>query len=32
MYEPLLANEECANAIDRGNFYSVPVIKWFELW
>jgi UDP-glucose 4-epimerase len=27
MYEPLLANEECANAIDRGNFYSVPVIK-----
>ncbi len=24
MYEPLLTNEECANAIDMGNFYRVP--------
>lgn len=24
MYETLLTNEECAHAIDRGNFYQVP--------
>ena len=24
MYETLLTNEECANAIDMGNFYKVP--------
>jgi UDP-glucose 4-epimerase len=24
MYETLLTNEECANAIDMGNFYRVP--------
>ena len=24
MYETLLTNEECANAIDLGNFYKVP--------
>lgn len=24
MYETLLANEECANAIDLGRFYRVP--------
>lgn len=24
MYEPLLTNEECAKAIDMGNFYRVP--------
>ena len=24
MYETLLTNEECANAIDLGNFYRVP--------
>ena len=27
MYETLLANEECANAIDLGNFYRVPCDK-----
>ena len=27
MYETLLTNEECANAIDMGNFYSVPCDK-----
>lgn len=27
MYETLLTNEECANAIDRGNFYQVPCDK-----
>ena len=24
MYETLLTNEECANAVDMGNFYRVP--------
>ena len=24
MYETLLTNEECANAVDLGNFYRVP--------
>ena len=24
MYETLLTNEECASAIDMGNFYRVP--------
>ena len=24
MYETLLTNEECTNAIDMGNFYRVP--------
>lgn len=27
MYETLLTNEECGNAIDLGNFYRVPVDK-----
>ena len=27
MYEALLTNEECANAIDLGDFYRVPVDK-----
>lgn len=27
MYETLLTNEECANALDMGNFYRVPVDK-----
>lgn len=27
MYETLLTNEECANAIDLGNFYKVPCDK-----
>ena len=27
MYETLLTNEECANAIDLGNFYQVPCDK-----
>ena len=27
MYETLLTNEECANAIDMGNFYRVPTDK-----
>ena len=27
MYETLLPNEECANAIDMGNFYRVPCDK-----
>ncbi len=27
MYETLLTNEECANAIDKGNFYQVPADK-----
>ena len=27
MYETLLTNEECANAIDMGNFYTVPCDK-----
>ena len=27
MYETLLSNEECANAIDMGNFYRVPCDK-----
>lgn len=27
MYETLLTNEECAHAIDRGNFYQVPCDK-----
>ncbi len=27
MYETLLTNEECANAIDRGEFYQVPADK-----
>jgi len=27
LYETLLTNEECANAIDMGNFYSVPADK-----
>lgn len=27
MYETLLTNEECANAIDLGNFYCVPCDK-----
>ena len=27
MYETLLTNEECANAIDMGDFYRVPVDK-----
>ncbi len=39
MYETLLTNEECANAIDMGNFYRVPCDnrdlnydKYFILW
>ena len=27
MYETLLTNEECANAIDMGDFYRVPSDK-----
>ena len=27
MYETLLTNEECANAIDLGDFYGVPSDK-----
>lgn len=27
MYETLLTNEECAHAIDMGNFYRVPCDK-----
>jgi len=27
MYETLLTNEECANAIDMGDFYRVPADK-----
>lgn len=27
MYETLLTNEECAHAIDMGNFYKVPADK-----
>lgn len=27
MYETLLTNEECAHAIDKGNFYEVPCDK-----
>ena len=27
MYETLLTNEECANAIDLGDFYRVPCDK-----
>ncbi|MBO5440475.1 MAG: polysaccharide biosynthesis protein, partial [Clostridia bacterium] len=27
MYETLLTNEECANAIDMGDFYRVPCDK-----
>ena len=27
MYETLLTNEECANAIDLGDFYRVPADK-----
>ena len=27
MYETLLTDEECANAIDMGNFYRVPCDK-----
>ena len=27
MYETLLTNEECSNAIDLGNFYRVPCDK-----
>ena len=27
MYETLLTNEECANAVDMGNFYQVPADK-----
>ena len=27
MYETLLTNEECANAIDMGRFYRVPCDK-----
>ena len=27
MYETLLTNEECANAVDLGNFYRVPSDK-----
>lgn len=27
MYETLLTNEECANALDMGNFYRVPADK-----
>jgi UDP-N-acetylglucosamine 4,6-dehydratase len=27
MYETLLTNEECSNAIDMGNFYTVPCDK-----
>ena len=27
MYETLLTNEECANAVDMGNFYRVPSDK-----
>ena len=27
MYETLLTDEECANAIDLGNFYRVPADK-----
>ena len=27
MYETLLTNEECANALDLGNFYRVPCDK-----
>ena len=27
MYETFLTNEECANAIDMGNFYRVPSDK-----
>ena len=27
MYETLLTNEECANAIDMGQFYRVPCDK-----
>ena len=27
LYETLLTDEECANAIDLGNFYRVPAEK-----
>ena len=27
MFETLLTNEECAHAIDMGNFYRVPADK-----
>jgi len=27
MYETLLTNEECANAVDMGDFYRVPADK-----
>lgn len=27
MYETLLTNEECANAVDMGKFYRVPCDK-----
>ena len=27
MYETLLTNEECANAVDMGDFYRVPMDK-----
>jgi UDP-glucose 4-epimerase len=27
MYETLLTNEECAHAVDLGNFYRVPCDK-----
>ena len=27
MYETLLTNEECAHAVDMGNFYRVPCDK-----
>ena len=27
MYETLLTNEECANAVDMGDFYRVPCDK-----
>lgn len=27
MYETLLTNEECAHAVDMGNFYRVPADK-----
>ena len=34
MYETLLTNEECAHAMDMGNFYRVPADKrdWYTTW
>lgn len=28
MYETLLTNEECAKAVDMGDFYRVPTYNW----